>query len=420
MKSQSFGYSVRRSLQGQSLRGRSWLTLTIFLCAVLTQIVFLVILPSSARPNQSTDFTDYYGPVAQHLLAGHGLTDSNGSFAALYPPGYPLFLTGSFYLADRFKADRTHVVVFLNTLLMGFGCLLAFWTAEMIFNTRIGLLAAALWITYIFNLWLIKQPNSEALFIPLFYGSVYCLISAIERRSIGMALVSGFLIGLSALVRPMASLLVFLLAGSILLKRTIVIKQRIILAVVLIGAFCLTILPWEYTVYSHIGQVVPLCTNGPSSVLDGLTFIRRTSDEGLPTPVVQLMKRTWSRHQDLRTTGAILRYGFVELRRDPKAVLELTGLKIVRSWFGTDSRSFEYSTMCVQLGYLSLGGMGLFVSWRRFPERRYYIGLFVVLVLYFWGMTVLALSILRYMVPVMVYLLIPGAAAIDAYFRRGQ
>jgi hypothetical protein len=414
MKSQSFGTAVWQSLQ------RRWLIAAIFLGALLTQIAFLVLLPDSARANQSTDFTDYYSPVAQHLLSGQSLTDGAGNFATLYPPGYPVFLAGSFWLADRFAADRTHFVIFLNTLLFGLGCLLVFWTAEVIFNSRVGLLASALWGTYIFNLWLIKQPNTEILFIPLFYGGVYCLTSAIEHRSIWMALVCGFLVGLSALVRPMALLLVFLLAAAILVRRTIELSQRMFLAAVLVGAFFITILPWECDVYIHTREVVPLCTNGPSAMLDGLTFLRRTRDEGLPAPVVQFMNRAWSQHQDLKTTGAILRYEFAELKRDPKAVLELTGLKIIRSWFGTDSRSFEYPILLVQLFYLSLGALGLSVAWRRFRERRYYVELFVVLVLYFWGMTILALSILRYMVPVMAYLLIPGAVAIDAYFLRGR
>lgn len=411
MRTHPVGHAIERNL-----RERKWLFTAIFVCAVVVQIVFLLLLPNSAQTNDSKDFFDYYSPVAQHVLTGKGLTDSSGDFASVYPPAYPLFLAGSFALADWLGANRVHCVICLNILLMGLSCLLVFWTAEMIFNAHVALLSSVLWITYIFNLWLIKQPNTDVLFMPLFYGGVYCLISAIERRTAWMALVSGLLLGAAALVRPIALLLTFLLAGAILLNRTIVIKQRLIFAAVLAGAFCMSVLPWEGEVYVHTGQVVPLCTNGPATMLDGLTFASRTRNEGLPEPVAQWMKRTRNQHQNLRTTGTIIRYVLAELTRDPKVVLELFGVKIARSWFGTDSRSFEHPILLVQLFYLTLGGLGLFASRQRFRNQEFYLALFIVLVCYFWGMASITVSILRYMVPVMAYLLIFGAVAVDAYF----
>jgi len=65
-----------------------------------------------------------------------------------------------------------------------------------------------------------------------------------------------------------------------------------------------------------------------------------------------------------------------------------------------------------------LCGMGVVLAWRRFPEQRYFLTLFLTLVFYFWGMAVIALSILRYMVPVMAFLLIPLAAAVETVLSK--
>ncbi len=397
---------------------------TIFLCAVVVQAGFLLVLPSAAKGNDSSDYVEYYAPVAENILNGKGMIDPSGKLGTLYPPGYPVFLAGAYDLADSLGMERIRLIVSLNLLLMSLGCLLVFWTAETIFNTRIALLSAGLWITYLFNLWLIKQPNSEVPFIPLFYGAVYCIVRAIQGQGVGLVVAAGLLLGAAALVRPIVLLLAFVLAAAMVLNRMLSLQKRLSYAVILIAVFCLAVLPWEREVYLQTGQIVPLSTNGPSSILDGLTFTRtsRTDQDRpwMPPSVAQWMQRTWENRQQLRTTGEIFRYLASELKENPKAVLELTGMKLARSWFGTDTRSHERVTQLIQLLYLGLGASGLFLAGGRFREQRCYIVLFIGLVLYFWGMTVVALSILRYLVPVMAYLLIPGAVAVDALIAHWQ
>src|SRR5712692_2535039 len=291
---------------------------TIFLCAVVVQAGFLLVLPSAAKGNDSTDYVEYYAPVAENILNGKGMIDPSGKLGTLYPPGYPVFLAGAYDLADSLGMERIRLIVSLNLLLMSLGCLLVFWTAETIFNTRIALLSAGLWITYLFNLWLMKQPNSEVPFIPLFYGAVYCVIRAFQRHRLGFVVASGLLVGAAALVRPIVLLLAFVLAAAILLKRTLSPKKRLSYAAVLVGVFCLAVLPWERSVYVATRQIVPLSTDGPSTIVDGLTFTR-TARKGedrpwMPAPAAQLMQRTWEHQRQLKTTGQIFHYLASEMR----------------------------------------------------------------------------------------------------------
>jgi hypothetical protein len=383
--------------------------LYVFLFAVTIQVIFLSVLPKSARVNESTDYFKYYSPVAQNFLNGKGLVLDSGEFGTLYPAGFPIFLAGTYYAADLLKTDRIQFVTASNIILMAVGCVLVFLTAERVFTRQVAIFSAALWSTYIFNLWLIKQPNSEVLFIPVFLDAVYCLIRSVQSKDAKWAAISGFLLGVAALVRPIALMLAPMLSLLLLMTSAITLKKRLILAIIIVGTFAVTVLPWEADVYRHTGQIVPLSTNGASSMLDGLTFARRSGNDGVPVPVVQLMQRIAQHGRELNTPGKIFHYLAVEAKQNPKPVFELFLLKLARGWFGTDSGLHEHAILVVQLVYLALCGAGLVLMAIRFRERRYYLALFVLIVFYFWGMAVIALSILRYMVPAMAYLLIPAA-----------
>jgi hypothetical protein len=384
--------------------------LYVFLFAVAIQVIFLSLLPKSARVNESTDYVKYYSPVAQNFLGGRGLVLDSGEFGTLYPAGFPILLAGTYYAADLFRMDRLHFVTASNVILMAVGCVLVFLTAERLFTRQVAIFSAVLWSTYIFNLWLIKQPNSEVLFIPVFLGAVYCLIRSLQSKDAKWAAISGFLLGVASLVRPIALMLAPILSLLLLMTSAVTLKKRLTAAIIIVTTFALTVLPWEADVYRHTGQIVPLSTNGPSSMLDGLTFARRSGNDGVPVPVIQLMHRIGQHGRELNTPGKIFYYLVGEARLNPKPVFELFLLKVARSWFGTDSGSHERAVLVIQLVYLALCGAGLVLMARRFGERRYYLALFVLIVFYFWGMAVIALSILRYMVPAMAYLLIPAAA----------
>jgi 4-amino-4-deoxy-L-arabinose transferase-like glycosyltransferase len=390
----------------------------IFLAAVVLQLLFLAALPQSFSYNHSRDFAEYYNPAAQNLIEGKGLVTGSGQFLTLYPAGFPLFLAATYRVADRLGADRLHAVTVANVLCMAAGCVLVFCMARKLFGERTGLISAALWITYFFDLWLVKQPNSEIPFIPLFYGAVFCFILSLLNQCAKWAAISGLLLGCAAVVRPIVLFLPGVLGLFFLLRRALTWKRRALFAGVLIAAFVLAVSPWEWEIYHHLGKIAPLSTNGPASILDGLTFTRRPGDYAVPAAAADLMQRMSANLRDLQTTGRIFHYLADELRENPLAVLELYALKIARAWYGTESGAHETEVAALQFTYLLLCAAGLVVAWRRFPEQRYFLALFLTLVFYFWGMAVVALSILRYMAPVMAFLLIPLAAAADSWFRK--
>jgi len=294
----------------------------IFLSAVLLQSIFLALLPASFSSNTSPDYTVFYGPAAQSLLNGKGLVAKSGVFLTLYPPGFCLYIAAAYHAADALGAERLHVITAANVLCMAVGCVLVFCIARRIFGERTGWISAALWITYVFNLWLVKQPNSEIAFHSLFYGAVFCFILSASKQDTKWAVLSGLLLGWAGWCVRLSYFCPGVLGLFFLLKRGSALKRRALLAAALVAAFMIAVLPWEWEVYRHTGQIVPLSTNGPSSMLDGATFIRRPGDYAAPAAAVDLMRRMHGHMTELQTTGRLIHYLADEFRHDPLPVVE--------------------------------------------------------------------------------------------------
>ena len=390
----------------------------VFLFSAMVQIAFLALLPASARSNDSVDFVRYYDPVARNLLAGNGLVVKPGEFGTTYPPGFPFFLAFAYRAGDLFHTSHIEALLALNVLAMSIAAVLVFATAKALFDTEIALCSAALWITYVFNLWLIKQPNSEVPFTPLLYGGIYCLIRSWQKPTAGSAAACGFLMGLAALVRPIVIFLPALAAVLLLTRTEIAYRKRTLIAVLIVVVFGVTALPWEAALYTHTRRFAPLSTNGPATILDGVTFTRRSNVRGIPPAVADLMGRIAANQHELNSSGKLFDYLATEAKHHPGTVADLFLLKAARSWFGTDSGAHERPIMILQVFYLSFAIYGFFLLYRQRPETRPQLALLLILVLYFWGMAFVALSILRYLVPAMAYLLIPAAALPAALIKR--
>jgi len=379
-------------------------------------------MPSTHSTNESADYATFYGPVAQNLLEGRGLTTSNGRIASDYPPGFPAYLAVHFYLADLFGWPRDSVIAVTNVILSSLSCVLAGLIAELLFGSDVSIISVFLWATYLFNLWLIKQPNSEVPFIFLFYLAIYFFVAGIVSTGLVRFGIVGFLCGIAALVRPILLLFPFLLALLLFLRRDMKLSQRSRSAGLIVLGFLIVILPWEAKLGFSTGHLVPLSTNGPASMLDGLTFATKTGKGGdqawVPTDVHALAQRVRENQRSLRTTGEVIRFMLLQARNDPSSVIQMGIVKTARSWYGTNAMWHERPVAIIQFVYLSLIVPGIWLAWRLFPAQRFFVVMLLAIMLYFWGMTIIALSILRYMVPAIGLLLMFAAVSFDICRKR--
>jgi 4-amino-4-deoxy-L-arabinose transferase-like glycosyltransferase len=384
--------------------------------SAFVQLGFWAVLPSRLSDNESPDYSMFYEPVAHNIIEGRWFRTEDMRPALRYPPGYPLVLAVTFRAGAMFRISHGHALQCLAVLASVSSSLLVYAGARLVSDRPAAWAAALLWMTYPVYLWLTKQPNVELPFLPLFLGGfvLFLATQGADRPLRSPYLAIGLLIGLAALVRPIA----IALAGPLIIMLWVTRtgwprRQRLVLSLCLLLGNLAAVMPWEVWAWRQTGAVIPLSTGGLPGVLDGLTITEEAEPFPRPSPGLRsLMEDVDRRRPELTSLGRVASYLAHELRDRPAAVFSLLSLKAGRVWYATDTQKGEKLIAAVQLPYLVLIASGLVVSWRRGGRSRQAVGLTLLLVLYFWAMSFVVLSILRYMVPVFSCLMIFGGIAV--------
>ena len=186
------------------------------------------------------------------------------------------------------------------------------------------------------------------------------------------------------LTRPVAILLPVLASGllvvSAIWRRQAALPTSIaVLVLLLVNG--LTLAPWQaFLAVQAPEHTVLLSSGGAASLRDGLSFNHKTFRQplDLPQPVARLSDSVWQHYDQFDGSQALASFLGQQLLEDPVAVLATYSYKAARCWYGTDSQN-------PNMEWLNLALLGICV--------------------YFWGMAMLVLSIVRYMVPVIALLL---------------
>jgi len=385
--------------------------------AIIIALIFWALLPESFRRDDSTDYLYFYEPVARNLILGNGVTRSNIELAIQNPPGYPILLAVVFELARILQLPESLLHSLFTLLSLGLSSMFVFLLSRSIWcSLRAGWISALFFMTYPFILWLAQQPASEIPFMVFFYACLVAFWRGLQSRRHAWLffVLAGVLAGLAMLVRGIAIGLAVMLCCLLLVLRQVRFKQRLVLASLLLLANCVTLLPWQGYVYHHTGEFVLLGTNGVPSMRDGLTFAAISKDYrvdyGLPPDLVALQTQLAQELSSADTMSSIVQVISGHLAAQPTMVVKLYLLKLARAWYGTDSGNLESAILLVQLLYGIVISLACVTLWRH---RAHHPGLLLFvwsIVVYFWIMTTLVLSILRYMVPTfgLLFLLLPG------------
>ncbi len=386
-----------------------YLWFTVFPLAVALAGGVWLVVPESAKPPPATDYLTYYKPVAENLVEGRGLVTSSGEPAVRYPPGYPALVAAAMLLADHLGISRESVLMAVSAVLHGLAATLLSWFALRCWGTRWALLPGLLWTCYPPALYLIPLLASETPYTPVLLAAVMVFwISAYgsKIRYLGF-LAGGAAVGLALLLRPIAvPMPVILIALLLSRRREVPWRNRLAGAGVLLAAAAAVVMPWEIWIYRHVGKVEFLSSGGLPSVIDGLTYARQTDVRlpySVPADVAAMMNDLAKEQQDgsVGTIGQLAGWMMKQTADRPKAVTTLIAYKAARSWYATDSHKNETPIMWVQLACLCVVAVGGVRLWRAGGRDRELLILVLAVVVGTWLMTIMVLSIVRYMVPVM-------------------
>ncbi len=323
------------------------------------------------------------------------------------PPGYPVLLAGLFVFARDSGLGESAVYSGFALCCIALASTFVFLMAESIWGIRGALFSALFFVTYPFVLWLTKQHSPEVPFMTILYAGLYVFWLGLRRLkpSWMLLLLAGCLVGIAMLVRGIAVGAGLVLSGLILaLRRDLTINARAFLVTGLLLGNLLATAPWELWVFEQTGKVILLGTNGAPSIRDGLTFAVEAKNYRagivVPADVAALQQQFLAERASMTSLGETITVVAAHIRQQPLASAKLFLIKAARSWYATDSGRMESATLGVQLLYAIVVAAATTALWHRHEARTAGLLLFVsVIVCYFWIMTTLVLSILRYMAP---------------------
>ena len=395
--------------------------LILFCLSIFISIIFISLITNyktCAFP--ATDYKEFYYPVAKNIYEGKGITLKDGDIYTIVPPGYSIILTCLIWITDNIDIQIDKVIISYSILVMALIAILLLFISNTIWRNNSAIIPSLLWVTCPFALIFINIPYSELSFILLFYLAFYIFWRLImnERFNFWGYFFSGVLFGLSMLIKPVAIGIVVIMAATTLFFKM---NHKIRLAIIgsLLLGNLLAVLPWEILVYSKTKNIIVLSSCGKQRIINGLAFgLYDNQIRGkVPEAVNILQKKIYAISSESPWLSPKFDDSFNEITlllkneilSRPMVIANLLYIKAMRSWYATDSGRYEDKTRIIQAIYLTLITISGFFAWRLKGKPRLLLVTIGAITLYFWSMTILVLSIVRYMLPTMglLFLLIP-------------
>jgi hypothetical protein len=398
------------SLPGEvGLTRRQWLALLAVFCALHYGALLVSVVTGNFDPAPNHDHVH----VARQVLAQGYPT------IAVWPPGFGYYVAAKMAVAKALGIPYWTGKLWADPLLVLASGVLSTVLALRLTRSRflavvsgIGLVAAPLFA------FAAAEGLAVLLFQPLFLAALIVLVDALRRlgdgasdgRRVAVGRFAGFgaLLGLSCLVRANPQFLIPVLAPLVLWiawsgqSGTIARRGRVArlgraagLAGLAVGAALvaqiLVLLPWSLAQRAAAGKsgvfAAPVVYY---AYFDGMRrhpgFEVSDAFRADPHPpplsfegVVEL-NRTW-------------------LHRDPWALAKLYAVKIVRTWYLSDSGRWDVWILLLHAPWWILAVLGAWRWWRAAP-RDPALWLVLLVVAYLWGVSAAVSGLARYMAPV--------------------
>ena len=400
-------------------------SLLLFALTIAVTLAAWWAMPATMRMSESTDYVIGYRVTAHALLEGRGLVGQDGTPATHFPPGYPLILVPLFRLAAATGLAESNVVRACALFSAGLASFLLHRAALRLWRPVPAALVALAWVTYLPGIWMTHLLGSEPHFMAAFFGALVLTLRGLRATARGgpSLFMAGLAFGGASLLRTQGMVVGPLVAVAIAWWiRGVSMRTRAGLAGALLAGNLLMVLPWEVYAWTQVHRVIPLSTNGPGSIVNGLTFALPApgnEPRTLSAPMADLMQAIASRKSEVAAPGGGLGVVIEEMVERPSTAAVLVAWKAARSWYATDSMRHEGPMFLLQGLYLSLFAASGVLAWRAGGARRRAALAIGLLILQFWVMTTIVLSIARYMIPAMAlgFLIMPHL--VPARWRTG-
>ena len=364
------------------------------------------------------DFGDYSVQM-KNLLSGHFFLDK-GQIIHRYPP-----LTSLLYaiFIKIFHSKILSIFIFHNllailVLFFGKKIINLFVKTESFFLGNLDILLILNPFVYSFVL---RGVNSELIFIffnmfVLYYSIKLCTFKIRLNKHI---FIIALVIGLAILTRSQG--IALLISTSVFL---FVFKKYKSSVLILLYSI-LTILPWQIYLESkdHFKFNTIISSGGLYSFRDGLTFNNKTfrTKIKLPDEIEDFSSEFYKRYYlEKNQTNSEYKFTVTRFQQSPSLLIKLVIFKFSRCFYGTDSQNEKIELINKFIvSFFILFNLYIFFNLNNMSNDYKYIFLLLIFYLIMTVlMSVLALSILRYQIPVFVLILTLDLAFLSNHYGK--
>lgn len=399
------------------------------LFVIIVLSVFLRILSALYFGNQVEELPGTFDQISYHNLAmringGYGFTFGVGWWPvteANAPTAHWSYLY-TYYVAFVYKLFGQNPVVARLFQAVIVGILqpyLAYLIGRRIFNTTVGLIAAALTAVYIYFVYYAAALMTEPFYITLILASLYVtmLLADSERKpDIKWALLLGFLFGLIVLLRQLYLLIIpfqllWLLWARWRRDKWFPLAEAILAGVIIVAM----VLPFTYSNYKRFNRFVLLNTNAGYAFFWANHPAYDTRFIPLRDDYTELIpEELLSQHLDEAALDQeLLKLGLSFITDDPVRIAQLSLSRVpayFMFWPSADSGAVSNVTRVGSFGLLLPFMLyGVFLALRRnwsWSLLQHPIFLLLLFAILYTGIHLLSWALIRYRLPVDAVLLI--------------
>lgn len=221
----------------------------IILFSLCIRILFFLIYSPWDQQVLQNDVIKFDAVEYHDLALGILETKDFTSFEPLRTPGYPILLAICYFLFGI----RPWLVLFIQILLNVVSLIIVYYLGKQLFNKRVGLISITLFALDPHQILFANTLLADTLFVAVFLCVMLFLIFGLKGKKITFLYISSFLLGVSTLIKPIATYFPFISIFLILFDREIKYMNKIKYSFCYIIVFIITISPWLYRNYLEYG-----------------------------------------------------------------------------------------------------------------------------------------------------------------------
>ena len=197
-------------------------------------------------------------------------------------------------------------------------------------------------------------------------------------------------------------------------------KMQILFALFMLVGVVVSVLPWLAYLFVNTGSSIPVVTLGSKGAdlsfrmllkADGVGYGVNFSDQ--ERLLLEGLKAVGESSMD-----SIYPYAISEFVKHPLMFIKFILLLLSRAWYATYMMWWEDKILLVQSFYLIPAIAGIIYGIKNYKDKIIKIIFLLSIIVFFWAMTSIFGPILRYMVPVMGFVIGFSAVAWDALINK--